>query len=160
MRLSITEFLRRLSGISTPIFGISWTPPSEERQLVNGLLQQLGDRRLIRKYHGGFEYRAVIVSLEKMRSDATQALSQLSPEAACRPTIENLRTALHLFQTLVESERPAGRDEASPTDATLKALGVFQDTVGSQLRSLARAYSIPLYEGLVENFQIRQSEEA
>jgi len=56
MKMSIKEFVSKLSGISTPIGGITWTPTKNERQIVYELFQKLRDRRLIRHYHGGFEY--------------------------------------------------------------------------------------------------------
>lgn len=80
MKNKLKDFVRKISGLSTPIGGITWTPVPNERQIVYKLLQQLGDRRLIRHYHGGFEYRAVINSLKIMRGNVTSALSDLKPD--------------------------------------------------------------------------------
>lgn len=161
MKMSIKEFVSKLSGISTPIGGITWTPTKNERQIVYELFQKLRDRRLIRHYHGGFEYRAAIDSLMTMRKDVTSALSELSPGCKCRKILENIRKALHLFQTFVEDEYPKNkynydseRAEAMPTNDVLTALSSMQKIVSKNLIELNKIYNIELNDSLKYNFQI------
>jgi hypothetical protein len=160
MKRTLSNFIRRLSGISSPVGGISWTPTADERQIVYKLLQRLGNRRLIRHHHGGFEYPAVVRSLEIMRSNVTDALAELSPESGARPLLEDIRTALHAFQDLLQEEYPQDRyrydlgTEASPTSEVLEALQEMRSIVGRQVGRLSQIHEIPLSDTLVHNFAI------
>jgi hypothetical protein len=160
MKRSLSNFTRRVSGISTPVGGISWTPSADERQIVYKLLQRLGDRRLIRHYHGGFEYPAVVRSLEIMRTNVTDALTALSPESHARPLLEDIRTALHAFQDLLQEEYPQDKyrydsgAEASPTSEVLEALQEMRSIVGQKVERLGQIHEIPLGDTLVGNFVI------
>jgi len=147
MKMSIKEFLNKLSGISTPIIGVTWTPLGDERQIVYKLFQKLGDRRLIRHYHGGFEYDAVIDSLMIMRKDITSTLSELSPESKCRKILENIRKALHLFQTFIENN-----EYVTDSDDVLTALYDMKNVVRKNLIKLSKIYNIEIDEYLEYNF--------
>ena len=159
MKMSIKEFLSKLSGISTPIGGITWAPTKNERQIVYKLFQKLGDRRLTRHCRRGFEYRAGIDSLMTMRKDVTSTLSELSPECKCRKILENIRKALHLFQTFVENEYPKNKynydsehAEAMVADDVLTALSSMQRIVSKNLIELSKIYNIELDDFLKYNF--------
>ena len=41
------SIISRLTGISTPIFGISWNPPELEQTVAKELLAYLEDRRYL-----------------------------------------------------------------------------------------------------------------
>jgi len=162
MKLLISDFFKRLSGISTPIGGISWEPSQDERQIVYRLVQKLGDRRLIHDFHHRFEYYAVIKSLEKMRDSITDALGTLSPESKSIKLIENIRKVLHLFQTLIESEYSVEtnilRDksfEPVPTHNTLEALFAMQKVIGTHLLLISQIYKFELDETLKHKFPIK-----
>ena len=60
-------------------------------------------------YHGGFEYKAVLRSCEIIREDITHALKKLRPESGARIPLEEMRGAIHIFQTLVEERYPPER---------------------------------------------------
>jgi hypothetical protein len=46
-RLGLPELARRITGFSTPFFGVQWTPPSAERDTVGGFVTFLEDRRVL-----------------------------------------------------------------------------------------------------------------
>ena len=47
VKLKGKQLAKRLTGISTPIGGISWTPPIDEREVAKQLLVHLEDRRAL-----------------------------------------------------------------------------------------------------------------
>jgi hypothetical protein len=56
MKFSLKKWLRRITGISTPVGGISWEPrPSEpdEQQLIRKLFSLLEDKRILYSPHTG-----------------------------------------------------------------------------------------------------------
>ena len=46
-RVPFLEVARRITGISTPVFGVSWNPPEEKREIVRSLVAFLEDRRAL-----------------------------------------------------------------------------------------------------------------
>jgi hypothetical protein len=46
-RLGLTELARRITGFSTPFFGVQWTPPANERDTVREFVTFLEDRRVL-----------------------------------------------------------------------------------------------------------------
>ena len=51
-RVPFADIARRITGISTPVFGVSWTPPESKRDVVRRLVAFLEDRRaLYAEYH-------------------------------------------------------------------------------------------------------------
>jgi hypothetical protein len=161
VKKTLTQFFDRISGVSTPFVGISWIPPIDERQTIYRLLQRMGDRRLIRHYHGGFEYSSVVSSLNTMRSNLTEALAELSPESKVRPLLEDMRTTLHAFQDLVEAEYPrdkfdyeAERAEAGATEEVLEALNAVRHAAGDRILQLSEVYNIPLSKNLIDGLAL------
>jgi Family of unknown function (DUF6650) len=41
------EIIKRLTGIGTPVFGISWNPPESERSIADRIIAFLEDRRVL-----------------------------------------------------------------------------------------------------------------
>ncbi len=46
-RLLFREVAQRITGISTPVFGVSWKPPESTREIVRRLVAFLEDRRAL-----------------------------------------------------------------------------------------------------------------
>lgn len=56
-QLTLSNLARRITGFSTPFFGVSWNPPAAERDTVRAILTFLEDRRvLFNPYHIEVEY--------------------------------------------------------------------------------------------------------
>jgi hypothetical protein len=45
--MKFSEILKRLSGISTPVFGVSWNPSESERAIAKRIVAKLEDRRVL-----------------------------------------------------------------------------------------------------------------
>ena len=46
-RIAAKSLAHRLTGFSLPFFGVQWTPPADEREIVRGLMTSLEDRRVL-----------------------------------------------------------------------------------------------------------------
>jgi hypothetical protein len=47
MKLKFPSFVKRINGISTPIFGVSWNPGKPERDIARQVISYLEDRRVL-----------------------------------------------------------------------------------------------------------------
>jgi hypothetical protein len=160
---SMLDFLRRISGISTPLGGFEWDNEPSEREIVYEMLQALGNRRLIHVYHGGFEYKAALRSCEIIREDITHALKKLRPESRARIPLEEMRGAVHIFQTVVEERYPPERFsyerdkvEARPDDEVLTTLHALRDFFGERLSLLGSTYGIALPQNLSHQYNLAE----
>jgi hypothetical protein len=125
------------------------------------MLQSIGNRRLVRHYHGGFEYKAVIRSCEIIREDITTALKKIRPDSGVRTRLEEMRGAIHIFQTLVEERYPPERFpygnenfEASPDDDVLTTLNALREFFGARLDQLGSTYGITLPSELSSQYEL------
>lgn len=162
--MSIIDFFRRISGISTPVGGLQWDNEPSEREVIYEMLQSLGNRRLIRHYHGGFEYKAVIRSCEIIREDITAALKKLRPDSEVRTRLEEMRASIHIFQTLVEERYPPerfsyekGHHEASLNDDVSTALYALREYFGARLDQLGSTYDITLPNELLNQYELSKA---
>lgn len=134
--------LRRLTSISTPVGGMGWTPPPDERDLVYRVLQSLSNRRLVRYEHRPVvsEHRMILSSLDLMRTDLTTTLAETGPDANCRGSLEKIRHTLHGYQTFVEEYYAAGARDVN--EDLIQRTVAMQDVVQSELRNLIDAYDL------------------
>ncbi len=153
----LNEFLRRITGFSSPVGGISWHVPQDEREVLYKLVQQLSDRRFLRRSHVGFDFYYILDSLSKMRENVTSALCELSPKSKTRLFLENIRAALHEFQSHVEYELKELRDlETIPSEELLIALESMRDVVGGNLYSIEQVLGVEVPSELKVNFNVKK----
>jgi hypothetical protein len=146
-RLSLPSLARRITGFSTPIFGVSWTPPTAERDSVRGFLTFLEDRRVLFNPHQLEVESEVHHSVQAIRQRCTEALSALSDPSQAVGPIRAIRAACRRFS----DEPRADFRNLSPSfgrfgdqAAFFTALGELRATVGVQLAILAVLYKIEL----------------
>lgn len=151
----------KVTGFSTPIGGVQWTPPIDERQIIHRFLKQMADRRLIRHWHGGFEYASVVRSCETIRNNVTHTISELSPESPTIAKVETVRDAIHIFQNIIEEEYPKSRydyknlhGEATPKTAIFEALAEMRRVVGGSLKVISDGFDLPLPDGIAQEFRL------
>ncbi len=149
------EFLKKLTGLSTPFGGVSWKPLADERDVIYRLLQQLGNRRLMDRTHGAFGFPRVIRSLEQMRNDLTAALTELPSDSPLRGILEDARADLQHFQTFVEDEfSDNGHIDRGPSEALLEALWAIRKGIGAKVAFLSNACDVPLSKDLLYHFHV------
>ena len=77
-KLKGKELAKRLTGISTPIGGLSWTPPVDERDVAKQLLVFLEDRRALYMPYNLEVSPYVVDSVLEIRQRLTEDLEQIS----------------------------------------------------------------------------------
>jgi hypothetical protein len=98
--ISIKEILRRITGFSTPVFGVSWEPPLSERRIVEKLIAEMGGRRaLIYPFetltvHNPFY---ICESVLEFRKELTQLLKEVPIDSTAGQHIRAMRAACMKF---------------------------------------------------------------
>jgi len=141
-RIPFREIAQRITGISTPIFGISWNPPEEKRDIVRRLVAFLEDRRaLYADFHA--EYGPwVEQSVLEMRAEITSALKTCPEGHNLTGPLRAMRAACRKF--LDEMGPPDDRRKLYfPREAMMwQALGELRGVFGLHLASLCAAFGI------------------
>jgi hypothetical protein len=142
LRLKAKEIARRLTGISTPIGGVSWSPPPDERDKARRLLIYLSDRRaLYQPYHmeiGPY----VIESVLDIRKRLTAELEDLRDDSVLRDSIRAMQAACRRFLDQTQGENDTKWYRFEPI--ILSSLGELRGVFGIHIGRIACAYDLEL----------------
>jgi hypothetical protein len=135
----------RLTGISTPIGGVSWTPPVDQKDKARRLFVFLEDRRAL--YH---PYEAevgdyVIQSILEIRKRLTADLEEVTKSSILGESLTAMRAACRRFLDQVQ-RRQAGRYSLGPD--FIRCLGELRALFGVHVARLACAYDLEVKEEL------------
>jgi hypothetical protein len=145
----LSDIARRVTGFSTPIFGVSWNPPVAERDAVRGLLTFLEDRRvLFNPTQLEVEWQ-VTDSIQQVREQCSKAIVALPDSSPAILPIRGIRAACRRFLDEPRSHFPhvgfiRHRDREGDHPGFFTALGEFRATVGAHVSTLAISYRIEL----------------
>lgn len=150
--MPFTEIARRITGISTPVFGVSWNPPEDKREVVRKLVAFLEDRRaLYADYH--MEYGPwVEQSVLEMRSHLTQILQNCPEDQELTEPIRAMRAACRKFLNSVGHPGRRHRGRYFHEAAIWQALGEMRGIFGLHLARLCAAYGIDVEPELATIF--------
>jgi hypothetical protein len=96
------DLASRITGVSIPVFGVSWKPPESEREVVRHTFIFLEDRRVLYNDFAWEVEGEVADSVLAIRAELTKALKLLAERseaasslkamrAACREYLDNVR---------------------------------------------------------------------
>ena len=98
IKMKAKDILKHVTGISTPIAGIQWNPPTYDSDVVRDLILFLEDRRVLfekdEEREGAHFCRQ---SVEEIRKEVTQALQKVSGPSEIGMTLRSLRTQCRKF---------------------------------------------------------------
>ncbi|WP_157179899.1 DUF6650 family protein [Rhizobium sp. CCGE 510] len=166
MLIRAKDMLKRITGISTPAFGIQWTPPASERDAIRKFLAFLEDRRALFNPLPAEVEDDVVSSIHMIRAECTTAVGILSEKApgvahvraigaACRRFLDE---PYPTFDDIMERRRDPFFDRDEPhvrlrrgthPAGFFTALGELRAFVGVQLAMLSSMYEIDIHGDLV-----------
>lgn len=147
MKVPFKKIAKSLTGISTPVFGISWNPPETEREIVRKLLVFLEDRRAL---YNPFDIEMpeyVDRSIIEIRHELTKTLQTLDAKSEISQHIRAMRAACRKFLNQIvphNRHRYYGRGEAE----FFAALGEFRAIFGIHIAQLCVKYGVDIEQEL------------
>jgi hypothetical protein len=112
----LSEIANRLNGISTPFFGVSWTPATVDVVIAKKVITYLQGRRLLLSAHEIHDsaFRRIEQSVSEIRAFLTETLCAGGLRAEMEETLDLMRRAclefldaLERYSDLVEANRGA-----------------------------------------------------
>ncbi|HZD71404.1 MAG TPA: DUF6650 family protein [Actinomycetes bacterium] len=157
--MRFSEIATRMTGISTPIFGLSWNPPTSDVAVARRVIAYLEDRRVLYEPAEVEVPRYCVASVLEMRQFLTDLLgvggiaqelenSLRAMRAACRKFLDDLGVVngrLHDW----EARRWRGSYGTGLDDYILnQALGTLRGVVGVHVGQMAVRYGIDVEDRL------------
>ena len=127
------DLASRITGVSIPIFGVSWTPPESERKIVRETFVFLEDRRCLYNDFAWETEHEVVDSVLAIRTELTAALKRLSETAEAASSLKAMRAACREY---LDDTRYHGHH------SFMSALGRLRAIMGIHLAYLAVKYGI------------------
>jgi hypothetical protein len=147
-KLKGKKLLGRLTGISTPIGGVSWTPPTDESDVARKLLIFLEDRRVLYMPYDMEVGLYVLRSTEEIRTRLTKDLEQIDRASPLGESIAAMRASCRKFMTQTQDD-PKARRHWHMEGIIWQALGELRAIFGLHIARIACAYDLEIEEQLV-----------
>lgn len=150
VKLSFKELSQRITGISSPIFGVSWTPPANERKIVRDIITYLEDKRSL--YYDYYrEYSPwVFDSIIAGRRELTKALQKAPENAEMVQPLQAMRAACRKFLDATGTPNDQHRHFMMREMEVWVALGELCGVFGLHLARLCISYGVDVPEALAE----------
>lgn len=150
--MKFREITRRLTGISTPIFGISWNPPESDLAVARRVIRYLEDRRVLYIPHELELPEHCVHSVLEIRQYLTRELGSLQDgplsqalsamRAACRKFLDTVQVNDH---RIIQH----GFDHGHYASWTfLSAIGELRGVFGIHVAALASAHGLDIEKQL------------
>jgi hypothetical protein len=141
-KLKGRELAARLIGISTPVGGIDWEPPAEERDRARRVLAHLADQRALWDRYDKAIASFVVQSVLDMRDRLSRDREGLSQDSVLGEGLRAMQTACRKF--LEENQSPRS-GYGSPYEAQLHStLGELRALFGIHVARIACAYDLEM----------------
>ena len=147
IKRGVEDLLRRVTGFSTPIFGLEWQGPVSQRETIRHFLTFLEDRRVLFVPYMLEVEEHVSRSVLEIRQRCTETLAELPEDARASGAVRVIRAACRRFLT---EPHPDFRNLYGSRDgpdrhgraAFFTALGELRASVGAQVGLLALIYDL------------------
>lgn len=151
-KLRLKQIIRRITGISTPVFGVSWTPPEAERTIAQELVTFLEDRRVLYNPMQLECPHHCVDSVLEIRRESTSLLGRVPSNSDLPPSLRAMRAACRKFLDSTDGQHgrhgpihvPFGRSDW----VFISALGELRGVIGMHLARIAVAYGLDLERDL------------
>ncbi|MGC4108718.1 MAG: hypothetical protein QM753_20535 [Thermomicrobiales bacterium] len=101
--MRFTEIATRLSGVSSPVFGVSWNPPEAEVTAAKRIIAYLEDRRVLYA-PTSMEYPSHCVeSVLDVRRFLTEELGKLDPHNPLAQNLQGMCAACRKFLNQIQT---------------------------------------------------------
>ena len=145
--MNFREIASRLTGFSSPVFGVSWDPPESDCAVARRVLAYLEDRRVLYAPDHAEIPDHCVHSVLDIRRFLTNELGSLSANSSLAQTLSAMRAACRKFLGTVQAD--GGRiiqhgfsQGHYASWVFLSALGELRGVFGMHVVALAAAYGL------------------
>jgi hypothetical protein len=155
--MRFSEIANRMTGFSTPIFGVSWTPAQLDQDVASGVILFLEDRRVLYSPYEVEMPEHCVESVLQIRAFLTETLVRGGIADELVDSLRAMRTACRKFVASIGVKRH--RDLVVPSGQEMfhgggsawsfnQALGELRGVIGLHLGQIAVRHGIDVPEPL------------
>lgn len=146
--MKFSEILKRLTGISTPVFGVSWNPSESERAVAKRVLAKLEDRRVLFNPSTVEVPEHCVQSVVEIRHILSEELCKLENETNIAKSLRAMRAACRKFLDSVVADERVIRFGAHPGHFAswefISAVGQLRGVFGIHVAQIAAQYGLDI----------------
>lgn len=147
------DIVSRLTGISSPIFGVSWKPPESERSVAKRIIAFLEDRRVLYSPSEMEVPDHCVQSVFEIRKTLTTEIAKLDEKAEITASLRAMRAACRKFLNTVQADEGRiirfGAERGHYASWTFNgALGEMRGVFGVHIARLSAAYGVDVENDL------------
>lgn len=101
--MRFTEIATRLTGVSSPVFGVSWNPPEAEVTAAKRIIAYLEDRRVLYAPTSMEHPSHCVESVLDVRRFLTEELGKLDPHNPLAQNLQGMRAACRKFLNQIQA---------------------------------------------------------
>ncbi|MRH02427.1 hypothetical protein GIY21_19185 [Xanthomonas sontii] len=151
--MKFREIASRLTGISSPVFGVSWNPPESDRAIARRVIAYLEDRRVLYVPSEAELPEHCIHSVLEIRRFLTNELGSLPPDGSIAQALSAMRAACRKFLETVQADngvivRHGSSHGHYASWVFIGALGELRGVFGVHIAALAAAYGLDIEQQL------------
>ena len=152
--MKFKELANRLTGISCPVFGISWNPIDTERTVARRIIIYLEPRRVL---YSPYEYETInpcIKSITEIRNYLTSQLENIDENSKLNAYVRSMRSACNKFLNKCP-DRDDFRYYARRTGNInnwifTSAVGELRGVFGVMVGQIAKSYGLDVEDDLAQ----------
>ncbi len=150
--MKLKDILLRITGISCPIFGVSWNPPEAQTKVVTRLIRFLEDRRVLYVPSEMEVPHHCVQSVLDIRRFITNELLSIDNGSELATTLQALRAACRKFLNTISEKQDiilygAHRNHWASWEFN-GAVGELRGVFGVHLARLAAQYGTEIEDEL------------
>ena len=148
-RRRLADLARRLTGISTPVIGVSWEPSESDTAVARRVLAFLEDRRVLYEPSEKEVPEHCVQSVLQIRETLTEELGRLDTGSTLLESLRAMRAACRKFLGAIDGGAPhsfwRGPYQSWEFGA---ALGELRGVMGVHVALIAHRYGLPVERDL------------
>ena len=155
--MQFSEIAGRITGFSTPIFGVQWKPPQVDRDVAREVIVFLEDRRVLYSPYEAEVPEHVVGSVFEIRRFLTELLRRGGTAKELTDSLRAMRLACRKLIEATSEQR--GRELYVPTPSDIlsggttswifnQALGELRGVFGLHIAQLAVRYGLDVPDEL------------
>lgn len=148
------EILSHLTGISCPVFGISWNPTESDRIIARRIIIFLEPRRVL---YSAYHYETVhpcIISVTEIKNYLTSELQQIDEHSKLNSYVRSMRNACNKFLSRCPNDERfhhcACKEGNIDNWIFLSAIGELRGVFGVMIGQIAKAYGLDIEDELAQ----------
>lgn len=152
--MRFTEILNRLTGVSCPIFGISWNPTELERDIARRIVIFLEPRRVLYAPMGIEALCNSIESVSKIKDYLTTEIQKMQKDAELSDYSRAMRKACNKFLSAFPDSKHDKCVYCNPINdeyqVFMLSLGELRTVFGVMIGQISKAFGIDVEDDLAQ----------